>query len=226
MDAFRSLVGPDVSIYAGTERQAGRTVLESSEADGSVEASATLWTREMFRGFAAAHLANGADGVYLFNFFIGNTNLFDVLAEMRSLEQLRGKAKTYRITSYGATHNVEGDLPMQVPVVVPSLEARRFDLLLSSEHEAMDVEVHIILDRGTDPNSLWLQVNDTPTGHAERMSGEPGEKTYSWWDILDGVSTAIYRTSTRVLKDGRNQIVFRNESSVPLTVLGVAVLVR
>lgn len=224
-DDFRSIVGPGVSIYAASERQAGRTALRNIDESAGDESSAMGWTREMWRGYAAGHLANGADGVYLFNFFLGNIPIIDVLEEMRSLNGLRKKPKAYRLTSYGSQHAEEVDLPMQVPVFVPAHQARKFEMLLSREPATMKAEVIVILDRNAEEGDLWLQINDTPLGHARMVSGKPaGEKYYSWWNILEGASAAVFALPVAAIRDGRNHFVFRNEGR-QLNVLGMAVRV-
>ncbi len=77
----------------------------------------------MLRGFAAGHLAAGADGVELFNFFCSREAgwekypkqpSFGTLREMRSLETLRGLAKTYTLMSGWAVGETDG--PVQVTV--------------------------------------------------------------------------------------------------------------
>ncbi|MFO7901382.1 MAG: hypothetical protein R6U98_01880 [Pirellulaceae bacterium] len=226
VDAFRSLVGPNVSIYGATERQAGRTA--SANLGGEVDqkkSSAKSWSREMFRGFAAGYLACGADGIYLFNFFVGNRDLKDVLAEMHALESLRGKQKAYRLTSYGRTHAVEADLPMQVPMSVPAQQARRFEMFLAAEPTSVQAEAVVLLDRALAADDVWLQLNDTPLGHAIRISAEPlEERYYSWWNILD-VAAAVFSVPASAIKDGRNQLVVRNEGE-SVSVLGLAIRTR
>ncbi len=225
-DAFRSLVGPDIAIYAGTERQAGRTAsVHLPSATNEEKSSATSWSREMYRGFTAGHLANGADGVYLFNFFLTSLRQIDVLSEMHSLEQLRGKEKAYRITTYGTTHTEEADLPMQVPVHVPEKHARRFSMLLAAEPKELPAEALVILDRHAVPDDLWLQFNDTPLGHAAQVSDDPEyQRYYSWGNILDETTAAVFKVPSKAIRDGRNDLVFMNEGK-PITVLGLVVRV-
>lgn len=221
-DAFRRVVGPGVSVYAASERQAGRTALRNIGESAGDASSALRWSREMWRGYAAGHLANGADGIYLFNFFLGNLPIIDVLRDLRSLDQLRGKPKAYRLTSYGSQHAEEVDLPMQVPVYVPAHQARKFEILLAREPGNMKAEAIVVTDRKADAGEVWLQLNETPLGHANRISGEPAkEEYYSWWNIVDGAGAAVFDVPVTAIRDGRNHLVFRNEGQ-NLNVLGVA----
>jgi hypothetical protein len=220
-DAFRPLVGPGVSVYAASERQAGRTALRNISEEGEDANSALRWTREMLRGYAAGHLANGADGIYLFNFFLGNLPIIDVLGEMKSLDSLRGKPKVYRITSYGREHAEEVDLPMQVPVHVPAHQARRFEMLLSREPVKVKAEALVILDREASAGEVWLQLNETPLGHAIRSSVKPEDsRYYSWCNIVKNATAAVFDVPVTAIRDGRNHLVFRNEGRY-LNVLGL-----
>ena len=223
VDAFRSVVGEGVSVYAANERQAGRTALVNISEDAGEGNSATRWNRELFRGYAAGHLANGADGIYLFNFFLGYLPLIDILGEMKSLEGLRGKSKAYRLTTYGSTHAVEVDLPMQVPVIVPARQARKFEILLAREPEGVQAEAIVTLDRKPLPEEMWLQLNETPLGHASIIVEEQKKsRYYSWDNILKGTTEVVFSVPAMALKDGRNRLVFRNEGE-QVTVLGIAI---
>jgi hypothetical protein len=224
-DAFRPLVGPGVSVYAANERQAGRTALRNIGETADEANSATRWSREMLRGYAAGHLANGADGIYLFNFFLGNLPIIDVLGEMKSLDGLRGKPKAYRVTSYGRQHAEEVDLPMQVPVAVPAHQARNFEMLLSREPGNVKARALVILDREASDGEVWLQLNDTPLGHAVKMYGKPeGDRYYSWWNIVENATAAAFDVPVTAIRDGRNHLVFRNEGH-NLNVLGLAMII-
>ena len=80
----------------------------------------------------------------------------------------------------------------------------------------------VILDRGASAGEVWLQLNETPLGHAVRISGEPaGDKYYSWWNILEGTAAAVFDVPVAAIRDGRNHLVFRNEGKY-LNVLGLA----
>ena len=224
VDAFREITGENVSIYPGTERQAGRTALvNTGRADESEKASATRWTREMFRGFAAGQLANGADGIYLFNFFVGNSQMMDVLSGLAAPERLVGVKKAYRLTTYGTAHTEEADLPMQVPVTVPARQSRKFEMLLASEPEEVLVEAVAICDRMPEAHEIWLQMNDTPLGHATRISREKEDLGYySWHHFMGNSTAAVFRVPAGTIIDGWNNLTLRNEGE-PLMVLGLAV---
>ncbi len=231
VEKFRRITGDEVPLYTGLERSAGRAFWADNVADGEKAAqSSTRWNRELFKGFAAGRLARGADGIYLFNFFLqGNKQYFDVLEEMKSLDGLRGRPKAYRSTTFGATIHVEADLPEQFPVEVPGRRARRFDISLAEEPESSTVTAHVILDRSVDPDEAWLQLNEYPLGKALEVRTEPptGRKIYSWWDIVEDAAAVVFNVPPKAMRDGLNHVVYRNESvSNPVKVLGIAVSVE
>ena len=63
---FRSLVGPNVAIYAGTE-------VEADHRDG-LPVRYLPESLEMLRGLAAGYLAVGADGINTFNYFLARNH--------------------------------------------------------------------------------------------------------------------------------------------------------
>jgi len=227
-DEFKSLTGSGVSVYTCTER--AETRIDPGEFDpegetgnsaGERKESGSRWNRESLKGFSAGQLANGADGIYLFNFFLGNLPHINVLSEMKSLEQLRGEKKRYRMTT--TLKNMETDLPMQVPVHVPARQARRFEMLLAAEKKGTPIEAHVILDRKVKPEEVWLQLNQTPLGHASRVEENPGDhKFHAWAGVQDEISMAVFHIPVKAMEDGRNLFVFRNEGE-SLSVLEIVV---
>lgn len=237
IDEFRRSAGTEISIFAAVERAADRTSWIDNGSNSSTRTDMTTyvddrrltpWSRETIRGFAAGQLALGAEGIYFFNFFVGNRSLIDVIPELKSLEELRGKKKTYLITTYSTSRNGETDLPMTVPVTVPVQQARRFEMLMAEEPEEQKVEAQVILDCKAEPGDLWLQLNDVPLGHAIKMLGrsEADKSYYSWWkrDVPEGLSAAVFNVPSEAIREGRNHLVFRNNGN-PVQVLGLAVAI-
>jgi len=235
IDEFRRSVGKEVSILAAVERAADRTSWSDNGSNSSTRTDRpnyvddrrlTSWSRETIRGFAAGQLAGGADGIYFFNFFVGNRSLIDALAEIRSLEGLHGKKKTYLVTTYSTSRNGETDLPMQVPVTIPEQQNRQFVMLMAAEPADLEFEAQVILDSRAVPGDVWLQLNDVPLGHAKKILGraEKDKSYYSWWnrDVPEELSAAVFKLPSKAIRDGRNYLVFRNDGK-PVQVLGLAV---
>lgn len=211
--AFRALVGDDVGIYACADASA-------DQRNGLPVRSLPL-NAEMMRGFAAGYLAAGADGIYFFNFFCTREEeyskdpLFAVFADLKRLDSLRGKDKTYLLTA--GTSLCETDPPVQVPVDVDPKQTRGFEMLLAAEPETARVETMVVFEGNAVAEQLWLQVNDVPVGSAlEVQDGPEGRRQ---------TRTAIFLVQATALHNGRNRIVFRNEGEA-LTVLGVEVRVH
>ena len=139
---YRILVGKDIAVYACTEYSADRRLdlpIRTMPIDPL-----------LLRGFAAGHLAAGADGIELFNFFCSRETSygtapkdpsFATLRELCSLDPLRGLAKSYTLTSGWA---VETDGASQVPVALEPAQTRPFQMLLAAEPDTVTVEVNVI----------------------------------------------------------------------------------
>lgn len=209
VDEFRALLGPRIAIYACTDHAADRR-------DGVEERALPLDAR-LLRGFAAGHRAAGADGVAIFNFFCAREAtppvdpLFGVLREMRSLDGLRGKPKTYTLSSGWAIPEVDG--PMQVPAAVPTGQPRRFNLFLCAEPPNARVEVELLIET-SDPvaaDTLWLHLNHLSAGPAFKLS-EPSPAPGKT-EPPRVRQTAIFAVPSAALRDGLNVLTVRNEGA-------------
>tara|TARA_B100000809_G_scaffold243815_1_gene269185 strand:- start:5 stop:1606 length:1602 start_codon:yes stop_codon:yes gene_type:complete len=222
-EQFRSLVGPEVAIYVGTESSADRR-------DG-------LPTRfipesyEMLRGFAAGHLAAGADGVNTFNFFLvrqhipGRTaqHFFAGLRQMRSLEEARNKPRVHLISADAVHWRIECDMPVQVPLSIRAWTERQFEMLLAAEGQGQKVQALVYFDGKARAQDLWLRIGLHYVGPAVEIRQGPQRKK------KDGSSgkckIAVFNVPSGVIKDGRNQLIIRSEK-VSTTILGIDVHVR
>ena len=212
IDKFRRRVGPDVAIYACTDRC-------SHHFEGLPEEQLPL-SKELARGFAAGYLAAGADGVALFNFFctregryVSHEPNFSALGEMRNLNELRAKPRRHAITS-GFTH-VECDLPNQAPVEIPAGSSRRFDMVLAAESGGLRASLRVFLAAAGDaigPDNLWLYVNDQPVGPAADVADGPTGEIRS--------CVATFPLPHGLVRDGSNEIILRSEGA-PAGVLGL-----
>jgi len=217
VDEFRALVGDRVAVYACTDYYADqRPGLPSRYMPGEPE---------MLRGFAAAHLAAGADGIEVFNFFCPREELYDptvrepsfpTLREMRDLAPLRGSMKTYTVMT--GKYLAETDGSLQVPVTIANNETRSFEMLLCAEPEGTSVESSVVYSgaSGIVPEKLWLRVNNTPVGPAQFITGLS--------DLDGGISHADFAIPSAALIDGRNELAIRNEGDA-LTIQSIDVRV-
>ena len=216
IEEFRVLVGPKVAIYASME-------VTADQRDG-IEHRYIPNNHEMLRGFAAGYYTAGADGVNTFNFFLARNHepvtaeeFYGGQREMRSLEEARGKPRIH-VLSASRADLVECDMPEQVPVVVRTKTARRFEMLLATEAEGQKTEAHLYFNGDTTPENLWLRIGLYSVGHAlEIRKGSEGETRTS--------NIAVFQVPLGVIKDGRNELVVTTDK-VDITVLGIDVHVR
>ncbi|HHT27094.1 MAG TPA: hypothetical protein GXZ82_07615 [Firmicutes bacterium] len=214
-DEYRRLVGEDVSVYVGADHYADRRRWLPER---------RFSTRpEYIRGFAAAQLANGADGCYLFNFFVARHSMsssesvgseepcFFTLREIHTLADLRGKAKTYLLT--GLTTSCESDLPCQIPREVPPNNAVSFELLLAAETGDVIAELHVLVAGDYTPETIRAQLNEYPLGGPVRDLPEQLDQTQSlpaagapFWGQIRRL---IYALPLAALRDGVNTVVVK-----------------
>lgn len=136
---------------------------------------------EMLRANAAGKLALGAAGIEVFNFFCTDTvewqpdvkregrAKYEMLAEMGSLETLRGKPKHYTLSSSGkGTWYPPFELAEQLPAVLEPQSRRAFRLSMCAEPAArerkLDLVVQVIIEHaggakvpilGASVNGCW-----------------------------------------------------------------------
>jgi hypothetical protein len=217
VDEFKALVGRDIAVFACTDYTADR------RPELPVRAMPT--DPLLLRGFAAGHLATGADGVELFNFFCAREQCwekqplepaFATLRDMRSLAALRAVPKSYTVTAGWAVGQTDG--PTQVPVTAEPGQPRLFQMLLAAEPDSVCVEAVVVFTGGgaTQTDQLWLQVNHVPAGPAQSVRTVPGN--------TKGVRQAVFAVPVDALRDGRNTLVLRNEGEA-LTVISLDIQV-
>ena len=229
VDEFRRLVGERVAFYPGAEY-----IASNPERFPLADYQSHDPTRFMplderkVRGFAAGYYASGADGVYLFNFFVprdrnlfsDNEPKFEVLGELSDPAKLRGKPKTYTLTAGGKDWKYQGiDGPDQVPCVVEAALPRVFSILMASEPEGSQVEVEVFVEGDPDNRleDLRLHINEFSAGNAIEI--EPVADDL----VVDNplpVNKILFGAKSEMLLEGRNRLTFHS-ASAPLTVLTI-----
>jgi len=205
---FRKVVGDRVAVYASSDYFADtRERLPPREMGLSAD---------LMRGFAAGHLANGADGIYWFNFVVVREAgikrfcdkpphrdftrpKFEAIGQCKALEALRGTPKTY-VANNITMHQHEFDRPSQLPVSLRSREEHTFDLLLAKEPQSAKVHAAVVLrgDAGVDDVAIVRFNNESLGARSVRQSG-PAD-----------AQTLLFRVPPSLLRDGLNRIVIRN----------------
>ena len=243
VDEFRRLIGEKVTFYAGVEYTASNPErFPLSDYEKRDPARFMSLDERKLRGFAAAYYASGADGVYLFNFFVPRSRQlfrdhetkFEVLRELRDPDKLRGKPKTYTLTAGGKDWKYQGvDGPDQVPCVAEAALPRVFSMLMASEPESRQVEVEVFVEGepGNRLKDLRLHINEFSAGHAikiqpvadEFLADKPQDENSS--RNIKPVNKILFRAKSKMLLDGRNRLTFHSDS-VPLIVLAIEVRVN
>lgn len=242
---FRDLLGSRVPLYLSTDMGADKR--------GNLPRRMLPLEPELLRGLAAGYLAAGADGLNLFNFFCAREShwiaetkdpRFDVLGQIKSLEDLRRQPRTHLI-SCGGSRNPSTDLPGQIPLASNPRWASRFTILLAKPPADYRVEAAFLLQselvkwpQETDrrsahvpANRLWLHVNTTACGSAAAVEMGPvppaGKDPETGWDNHPNLPFYWVRFDVPVsaLRDGPNSLVFRNEFC-SATIMGLEVRIQ
>ena len=207
VDEFRRAVGAEVAIHPCADASADRPE--------GIRTRLLPTDPRLLRGFAAGYLAAGANGVEFFNFFTPREEKepmeprFEVLRELRDLGSLRGRPKTYTVSSGWALAETDG--PFQVPALLPPNHPREFVLLLAAEPPGARVAVDVLVEGpATAPEQVFLHVNQLPAGAAAKAGdGPPCEKS---------LRVLSFAAPAAALRDGRNRLALRSEAPHPLTV--------
>lgn len=223
LDAFRRLLGPDVALFAGTDNTAARP---SRLLPPFLPLEPLL-----LRGLAAGYLAGGADGINFFNFFCPREGenprepLFDTLKELKSLEDLRGKPKSYLIkTGQGVA---ETDGPFQIPVTMACGQGRAFRILMAKEPAdpavKAFVEVTFVPSKAEARQEFWLHLNDLPVG-AARSIQDVAPALLNPADSPGGIAprVATFVAPVSAIREGWNRLAVRSEAD-KVTVVNLSV---
>ena len=207
-DEFRQVVGDTVAVYAASDYFADtRERLPPREMGLSAD---------LMRGFAAGHLANGADGIYWFNFVVVREAgikrfcdkpphrdftrpQFEAIGQCNTLEALRGRPKTY-VANNITMHQHEFDRPSQLPVTLKPGEEHAFCLLLAKEPQSAKVDVAVVLRAEASVGDLVV-VRFNEASPNPRPAHQPGPAD---------AQTLLFRVPPSVMRDGPNRIVVRN----------------
>jgi hypothetical protein len=215
IDAFRETVGPDVALYPSSE--------------AFVDSRHGMPRRNLptdpawIRGFAAASLAGGADGIYLFNFFVprdmklAEPVCFDVLTSVRSISSLRGLSKKYTLSTTVSVTATDG--PMQLPVDLQNQQERSFNMALAAEPSGVTATVHLFVQGPSErvAGGMMITVNqvllDAPREGVAHPVGTDGKVV-----CLE----LVYPLDVEIVRDGWNRFDVRNEGA-GVTVIGLDV---
>lgn len=210
IDHYRTLVDPNIALYACTDYIAARWEGLPPE---PLSTNANL-----LRGFASGYHALGANGIALFNFFCsreGQTPIdpaFNTLRDCQNTRHLNTQPRRHLLTA--GVNQDETDLPVQIPIDIKWHQPRTFQMILSEPTPNQRVEVHIIINNIMEPSTLHLWINNTPIGHAVDLT-----------NISNGEHKnhiARFVISKPCIQKGRNNLILRSEKEA-ITILGIDV---
>lgn len=196
-------------------------------------------TAEAYRGAAAAHYAQGSDGIYLFNFYVTRGNGLDpsgrdwshtepveVLREVGDPATLEGTDKLYLVD---ATYDLfdfrfidaKEPLPAAMTPDAPLLATM---IVAEKNAAARKCTLRVVTAKPEPDAMIAVQINGRLQGPG-RVAERPRlfDEPYDQWPPAPGCSRD-FAVDGAVLEFGANEIAVL--SSVPITVTGIELAVR
>lgn len=161
---FREELGNDLNIP-----------FYSSIDDGGLKPRET-WSHGQLRGMASHILSQGADGLYLFNYYLAEWNsLYNrnvptveggmvcrvrvpgLLQELGSLETLKGRNKIYSLSDEVVQYRIRNNSPL--PISLTKGARKSFDMFVGDKVEELYPEEAILFLRTSVPANYSIYVN-------------------------------------------------------------------
>jgi hypothetical protein len=179
-----------------------------------------FWSHGQLRGMASHILAQGADGIYLFNYYLAEWNhqfnrnvpteegrmvcryrTPELLKELGSLETLKGRNKIYALSDSVVQYQIWNNSPL--PIEVSKDNNATFDMFVGDDVEELYPEEAILFVRTSNPANMNVKVN----GVAVEMFKPEYTKLYDKERGLSG-NQNVYALvlPQNVLKKGYNTI--------------------
>ena len=173
-DRLRRDLGDQIAVYGVIEDTPNWLFVRHN--DGRLAFRMQSASAPLLRGLAAAHLARGADGIYLFNFFCSDPRFtqYETIAELNNLDQLRGQPKHYTLaTAYNYWSPRFTEHAEQLPTTLEAGLWRTFHVPACAEPPAANLELvaQIVTERasgesprfGISLNGSWPEFNRLQT---------------------------------------------------------------
>ena len=217
LSGYRRWVGDRCTVYAHADSAAAWP--DGIEPPTSHRSTTSEWVMgtnpDLLRGFAAACYAQGADGIYVFNLFTtrewrkGDPS-FTTLGELASPEQLRGSQRTHLLANAGTLRrNPNADPPTQLPLVVETRQARSLSLLAAAGDAGETAELGVVVQTQTDVKArdFLAHLNGCSLGRASQVAPVTDAQD------AERVREITFTVRATMLRDGRNDIAFRNDGN-------------
>lgn len=199
-----------------------------------------FWSHGMHRGMCSHILSQGADGIYLFNYYFGALNsehdgklyledggqvcrimMPELLQELGSLETLKGRNKIYALSDGVIQYNIKPDSPL--PLKIGKDEQKEVDLYIGDSVEEGYPKEAILFIRTNHPIICRLTVN------GEAVEKEMPAYTYLYdreRGLEKGEKEYAFILPDKILKQGYNRICFQSEEEKTFTVKRVEIALK
>ena len=210
---------PGLPVYAGVEFSAQHH-----------EGKARPMTPELYRGVAASLMAQGADGVSLFNMFCARENAehsweppFPVLSEIGSLSTLAGTPKLYLVDRRSDFDQPADPVPVLPAAVTPDRTATVSLFVAESDCHARECLMRIETEPALPCGALSVSLNDDllpagRTANRARVFPEPHDET-----AQEAARWKEFALPPGAVRAGENHV--QVASGEPCTVLGIELAV-
>lgn len=183
----------------------------------------------MYRAVAARCLQNGADGIYVFNFFFKSylekradcsdqqgqvvcaEKAPELLAELANSPSLRGRNKLYSLSDGMTEYGYQPNTPL--PVLVSPWDQVRFDFELAEDVGQLKPKNAYLFLRFDRSEKVQIFFNGQATLAADTTLIEAFKRDVN---LRDSEYVEVKSVPLDALQDGPNQIAIRSSSSTPL----------
>ncbi|WP_293667324.1 hypothetical protein [uncultured Parabacteroides sp.] len=199
-----------------------------------------FWSHGMHRGMCSHILSQGADGIYLFNYYFGEyysdydgklhledggqvcrVRIPELLQELGSLETLKGRNKVYALSDGVVQYNIKPDSPL--PLKIDKGERKEANIYIGDAVEEGYPEEAILFIRTNRPATCQLTIN----GQAIEKEMPSYTRLYDKERGLEGAEKEYaFILPANVLKQGYNNIGFQSGDENSFTVKRVEVALK
>lgn len=199
---------------------------------------------ELLRGNAAGKLASGSPAIETYNFFCSDEQdarnphkdrrqgAYPILAELSSLDTLRGKTKQYSLASMnGGWMYPLFESSEQLPVIIPAGQRKVMRLCMASEpaDAGLKLVVQVVINKEnqtTPVNEIGVSFNGTWPEYELQSTDKLLFPTGTYTHHLEGHIAFNLRLDAQLIEDGWNEVlVFNAHESQSIEVISVELAV-
>lgn len=199
-----------------------------------------FWSQGMHRGMCSHILSQGADGIYLFNYYFGDFNskydgqphieeggqvcrsmMPPMLKELGSLETLKGRNKIYALSDGVVQYSIKPVTPL--PLRISNKEKKSADIYIGDTVEELYPKESILFFRTSKPAFFDLTVN----GKRVKQEMPQYTKQYDRERGLEGDQREYaFILPANILKHGYNRVEFKSREKGPVSVIRTEIALK